>query len=373
MLPGWSRSALLLLLVASCGPRAEATRPAATSSSMTLAFCGDVFLHGQNIAAAWNDSLQAHEFDAVFSSLAPLLQPADYAVCWLGGEFSHSPPYRGYPLFRSPAALLPALKRAGFDVVLATNHIMDGGLPGLRERLRLLDSLGLLHPGEFSSPVARRLPLLLGRNGLRVALLSYTYGTNGLPVPEPWLVSLIDTTVMAADIRRAESLAADFVIVTLHQGEEYELMPSAEQVRTAGFLARQGVGLVVSSHPHVVQPAGLVEARLPEGTFHRMPVLTYSLGNCYCGQTFPDTRTGLLVRIELTKDSTGTRVRDASFTPTYIFRRENLSGRYRVLPIARTLADTSLQLTASERRELQSELDAIRTRVEDPALPFLCR
>jgi poly-gamma-glutamate synthesis protein (capsule biosynthesis protein) len=183
-------------------------------------------------------------------------------------------------------------------------------------------------------------------------------------------VNLIDTVKMAADVRRCDSLGVDFTIVMLHQGEEYRLFPNDEQVRAAEFLARRGVGLVVSSHPHVVQPAGLVEVRTAASDTHRMPVLTYSLGNFYCGQTFAHTRTGLLVRVVLEKDSAGTRVAAAGFTPTSICRSESLPGRYRVLPGARALADPGLPLTAADRRELQAELDAVTARVENPGIQF---
>jgi poly-gamma-glutamate synthesis protein (capsule biosynthesis protein) len=369
VLPRLTLLSALAALAATCGPRPTAGAQSRTSS-ISFVFAGDVFLHSQNVAAARDESTGIYDFDPVFGLVRPLLEDADFACCWLGGTFSNEPPFTGYPLFRSPASLLPALKRAGFDVCLATNHVMDGGRSGLSERIRLLDSLGLLHPGEFASLEASRRLLVLEKNGIRVALLSYTYGTNGLPVPEPWMVNLIDTVKMAADVRRCDSLGVDFTIVMLHQGEEYRLFPNDGQVRTAEFLARRGVGLVVSSHPHVVQPAGLVEVRTAASDTHRMPVLTYSLGNFYCGQTFAHTRTGLLVRVVLEKDSAGTRVAAAGFTPTSICRSESLPGRYRVLPGARALADPGLPLTAADRRELQAELDAVTTRVENPGIQF---
>jgi poly-gamma-glutamate synthesis protein (capsule biosynthesis protein) len=366
----------LLPVFVLCGPRAAAPN-APLTTTVTFAFCGDVFLHSQNFAAARNDVTQSYEFDPVFSLIRPLLDSADFAVCWLGGEFSNSPPYRGYPLFRSPASLLHALRRAGFDICLATNHVVDGGRSGLAERIRLLDSLGLLHPGEFSSPAAARQPLVIEKNGLRVALLSYTYGTNGLPVPEPWMVSLIDTARLREDVRRAESLGVDFTIVALHQGEEYRLTPTDEQARAAEFLARLGVGLVVSSHPHVVEPAGLVEACGDGSTPIRMPILTYSIGNFYCGQRFPNTRTGLIVRVRLTKDSSGVHIADAGFTPVFIYDSGRLPGRYRVLDIKAALADfasgTDSTLTASDTADLRREFNAVTARVSNPSIPFLTR
>jgi poly-gamma-glutamate synthesis protein (capsule biosynthesis protein) len=367
---------LILLAALQCGSRAPAPT-AATRGTVTFAFCGDVFLHRQNIAAAWDSVTQTHDFDPVFSLVRARLDSADFTVCWLGGEFSNTPPWRGYPLFRSPARLLHSLKRAGFDVCLATNHIMDGGWNGLTRRIRLLDSLGLLHPGEFSSQAAARQPLVLEKNGLRVALLSYTYGTNDLPVPESWMVNLIDTLKMTQDVRRAESLDVDFTIVALHQGEEYRLTPTGEQVRTAELLARLGVDLVVSSHPHVVEPAGLVEVRRDDGTRVRMPVLTYSLGNFYCGQRYPDTKTGLIVLVRVAKDSSGAAIADAVFSPTFIYESERLRGRYRVLAIKEALAGfaagTDSTLTESDTADLRRELDAVTARALKTPFPFSAR
>jgi hypothetical protein len=366
-----------LLATAGCGRRAVAPVARAEPSSVTFAFCGDIFLHSQNTAAAWDDSSQVYDFDPVFSQVRPLLDSADFTVCWLGGEFSNVPPYRGYPRFRSPDRVLHSLKRAGFDVCLATNHIVDGGRAGLAERIRLLDSLGILHPGEFSTPESARRQLILEKNGLSVAVLSYTYGTNGLPVPEPWMVSLVDTAKMAEDVRRTDSLKVDFVVVMLHQGEEYRLVPTSEQVRTAEFLARLGVDLVVSTHPHVVEPAGLIEVRRADSTLSRMPVLTYSLGNFYCGQPYQHTRTGLIVRVRLAKDSSGTRIADASFTPTYIYQSQRLPGRYRVIAIKDALAGfaagSDSTLTASDTAYLRHELDAVTARVSNSSIPFLVR
>jgi poly-gamma-glutamate capsule biosynthesis protein CapA/YwtB (metallophosphatase superfamily) len=190
-------------------------------------------------------------------------------------------------------------------------------------------------------------------------------------------VSMLDTMRMADDVRRAESLEVDFIVVMLHQGEEYRLKPTGEQVRTAEFLARLGIDLVVSTHPHVVEPAGLIEVRSDDSRLHRMPVLTYSLGNFYCGQTYPNTRTGLIVRVRLQKDSSGTRIADASFTPTYIYESPRLRGRYRVLGISAALegfaAGTDSTIGAADTARLRRELDAITRRVADPSIPFFNR
>jgi len=107
-----------------------------------------------------------------------------------------------------------------------------------------------------------------------------------------------------------------------------------------------------------------------------MPVLTYGLGNYYCGQIFPNTRTGLMVSVRLIKGARATRIAEAGCIPSYIYNRPLPDGRkmYRVLPIRRSLADfragRDRLLTASDAAELSSELHRLIRRISDPAIPF---
>ncbi|MEI3554730.1 MAG: CapA family protein [Alistipes senegalensis] len=116
--------------------------------------------------------------------------------------------YTGYPLFRSPVALADALRDAGVDVaVLANNHCCDGGAEGIRTTMAELDRCGILHTGVFadSADYKKNNPLYLNRCGMRLAIVNYTYGTNGMPVPAGTIVNLIDTVRMAADLAEARA------------------------------------------------------------------------------------------------------------------------------------------------------------------------
>ena len=220
-----------------------------------LLFGGDVMQHLPQIQAARSNG--GFDYRDVFAALAPRFRAADLVVVNLETTLADAEPYAGYPVFRSPAALADALHEAGVDVaVLANNHCCDGGLQGIRTTVRELKRCGIRHTGVFrdSADYRRNHPLLLRRGGISIALLNYTYGTNGLPVPAGTLVNRIDTAAMARDLAAARHTGADCIAGCIHWGNEYERRPIDSQRMLARFLRRHGADLVIGSHPHVVQP-----------------------------------------------------------------------------------------------------------------------
>jgi poly-gamma-glutamate synthesis protein (capsule biosynthesis protein) len=138
-------------------------------------------------------------------------------------------PYAGYPLFSSPDAFAFSLKDTGFDIFFqANNHALDRGRKGLERTIDLLDSVGIKHTGTFGSEGARSLhyPLMVIKNGIRIAFLNYTYDTNGLIVQEPNQINVTDTNLIKQDIGRTQLYKPDIIIAQMHWGEEYRLSAS---------------------------------------------------------------------------------------------------------------------------------------------------
>jgi poly-gamma-glutamate synthesis protein (capsule biosynthesis protein) len=190
-------------------------------------------------------------------------------------------------MFRAPAELAVALQRAGVDAVaLANNHICDRGAAGLRSTIEIVDSLGIKHTGAYSDSLSRQ-PLYLSAAGIKLAVLNYTYGTNGLPTPRGMVVNRIDTVQMAADIASIDRSRADAVCVMVHWGEEYQRKPNSAQRAMAEFCHRQGVELIIGSHPHVVQPIECDSAA--------RWATVYSLGNMVSNQQWRYSDGGLIV------------------------------------------------------------------------------
>ena len=153
--------------------------------------------------------------------------------------------------------ILTAIHNAGFNVLItANNHSLDRGRKGLERTIQLIDSLKIPHAGTYLNAEERenKYPLLLEKKGFRIAILNYTYGTNGIPVTPPNIVNYTDTTIISKDIEASKTMNPDAIIACMHWGIEYQSLPDKEQKFLTDWLLRKGVNHIIGSHPHVVQP-----------------------------------------------------------------------------------------------------------------------
>lgn len=254
-------------------------------------------------------------FEFLYEHIAPELQKADIAV--LGQETIFVKPfsgYSGYPLFRTPVYVGEAALNAGFDAAAcATNHALDAGAEGINATAEFYESRGVPYlgirpspsrmqatapgavPGASDSSCASRpeekkaadgLPChLFDRNGVRIAVFNYTYGTNVGDKELPWpgaVHVLTDRETVLRELSEGRS-AADAVIVLVHWGTEYSPSPDAFQRKWAEVFLEGGADAVVGSHPHVLQPVETLTA--PDG--RQVPVY-WSLGNLVSRQDQPE-------------------------------------------------------------------------------------
>jgi poly-gamma-glutamate synthesis protein (capsule biosynthesis protein) len=323
---------LKIILLQLCLSFAVAVSAQESDSVLTLLFSGDIMGHDGQLASARNDSTGEYEYDSVFRHIAPFISAADVAIgnleVTLGGA-----PYRGYPAFSSPDELAVACRNAGFDILgTANNHSADRGSRGIFRTVRVLDSLDIRHTGTWRSQEERDIisPLMICHDSLRIALLAYTYGTNGIVVPPPATVAYIDTMRAGADIRRAEWLDADLTVVFIHWGIEYDTLPSAEQKKTAAALLRAGADVIIGSHPHVVQP---VTAEADSSGIEN-PVV-WSMGNFVSNQRTRRRDGGLMIRLDIAADRKAPVITDAGYVLTWVYTPvENGKERFYILPCA---------------------------------------
>ncbi len=284
---------------------------------LTLLFTGDIMGHDEQIWAAENKETHSYDYDEVFKYIKPVISEADIAI----GNFEVTlagPPYTGYPAFSSPDKLAVACKNAGFDyMATANNHSADRGKRGVISTINKLDSLGIPHTGTFLNPASRDTlsPLLINRNGKSIALLNYTYGTNGIKVAEPVIINLLDKVQVTADISKAQAKKADVVILFLHWGNEYDTIPSKTQTDLAEYFFSIGVDIIIGSHPHVIQKmvwiknAGNGKDRL----------VAYSLGNFVSNQRKTRTDGGTIIRIELTWNGESFKISNAGYYLSWVY------------------------------------------------------
>ena len=244
-----------------------------------LLMVGDILLH-DNVQNSGKLSDGTYNYDHLFANVIEEVQAADVAIAnqevILGGvELGLS----GYPRFNGAYEVGDALVKAGFDVILhATNHTMDKGKEGLvncmnfwEEKYPEVAVLGVFDSQEsFDNDI-----YVYEEDGLKVAILNYTYGTNGLPVPSdmPYAVAMLEKEKVIEDLQKAEEIA-DFTVVCPHWGTEYQHKPSEEQREWAELFMEYGADLVIGVHPHYIQPVEM----LTEDNGEEMLVY-YSLGN----------------------------------------------------------------------------------------------
>jgi poly-gamma-glutamate synthesis protein (capsule biosynthesis protein) len=291
-------------------------QPGEEVSKLRIVFAGDIMGHDSQIAAARIDSTDNYDYTDCFRQLKPYLQQADIAVGNL--EVTHAgPPHKGYPRFSSPDELTDALLDAGFDVMVnANNHALDRGKEGLERTVRVLGRKGMILTGSFISPEQKELhyPLMLEKNGILLALLNYTYGTNELAADPPNIVNYIDTMLIRRDILKARLAEPDFIIACVHWGKEYQREENSTQQSLAEFLFDLGVDAIIGSHPHVVQPIRFKKF----GRNYYRPVV-YSLGNFISNQRNRYRNGGIVVGLEL-EMTDATRITGMDYLPVYVHR-----------------------------------------------------
>ena len=263
-----------------------------------------------------------YDYSGCFTLVTPEIEAADIAVCnfetTLGG-----PPYRGYPQFCSPDELAAAVRDAGFDIFLtANNHCMDRRTHGLIRTLDALDSLGIPHLGTYRNQAERDTlyPFILEKNGIRIAILNYTYDTNGIPVAEPVIVNLIDTTQIKADVIRARQLKADCIIACMHWGTEFKTEPDKDQKQLEKWLYCIGVDHIIGGHPHVVQPV----RTLPHEYYADSHLTVWSLGNYISNMSAPRTDHGIAVTMHLLKIGNITKLQRYEIRPNHTERHKGV-------------------------------------------------
>ena len=296
---------------------------------VTLLFAGDLMQHDGQIKAA-RTAAGGYDYSDVFARVATEIKRHDIAVANFEATLA-GPPYKGYPNFSAPDEYMRAAVDAGFNVLLtANNHCCDMRGKGLRRTIEQMDEYRVQHLGTYRNleERQRKYPLLIDCNNIRIALLNFTYGTNGMPIPAPFLVNMEDSRQIAKDIAAAQENGADAIIAFPHWGIEYALLPSAEQRKRAAWLLEKGVHHIIGSHPHVVQP---FEVTADENGAPHLTV--YSLGNYVSNMYRPHTDGGAMVSMTLTKKAGTTTMTACDYSLFWVSRPVNSGQKnFRIYP-----------------------------------------
>lgn len=341
------------LLVQAHAAKQVSVSPKQFEETISLGAIGDILIHDW----VYNDAQtnNSYDFNPMFQHISSILQQPDVLLAnqetILGGkEFGIS----SYPLFNSPQEVGDALLQAGVDIVsTANNHSLDKGEKGLIASLDYMDKIGLPHVGTYRNPEDKQSLVIVNKNGIKIAYLSYTYGTNGIPIPKgkDFLVNLIDREAMKKEIHHARK-EADIVVMSIHWGNEYQRFPTAEQKELGQYLINEGTDIIFGHHPHVLQPMEWLKAA--DG---RDALVVYSLGNFLSGQNWDYKDIGGMATINVTKsiNESGVTIKlgQPDFFPTYVSKQK--LRNYRIVPL-KEAGNYGLKNAAEKYLEIQQHM-----------------
>lgn len=331
-------------------PEREAELPyTAKEGELRLRSVGDVLIHDRvsEMAAPTNALYQAavtqfqqegttipkatgdYDFYPMIAKIAPYTQYADVTIANLEIPAAYPQyPVSGYPQFNVSKDILADLKDIGVDIVSnGTNHTLDLWEEGVHASIANIKEAGLMYVGSYDSWEDKQTPRIIEKNGIKLGFLTYSYGTNGIPIPEgqEYVISIIDLPVMLEEVEQLKQ-QVDAVVVTLQLGEEYDTLPNANQNYVFQALADAGVSLILGGHPHVLQPI----AWLNEGQTYAI----YSQASFMSGQIEAANKQGGITEVTFKRQEDGTvKVTNPKFMPIFML---GIAGEkmYETVPLA---------------------------------------
>lgn len=331
----------------------------------TFAISGDIMGHNLQLTRAYVPENDSFDFHSCFQYIAPYFQQADIALANLETtiagkdgalgyvEDTYFRGYQGYYFFNTPESMLAALRDSGFDYLsTANNHTMDSGLDGAIKTWENVKEYEMIPFG--TQPKGQESTIFLNSNGINVALISYTFSTNGVRIPEgDFEVNFLDMyredlmVEMENKVKEAEQLC-DIVMVMIHYGSEYIYEPNSMQRNVVDRLFNAGADVILGDHPHVLQPIEFREITEPDGSI-RNGFVIYSLGNLISAQRYPNPQmkskdAGVVLNLTLTKRGGDSWISEVSVVPTWV---QLTDENFYILPLEQALAG-SLPITFPE-------------------------
>ena len=338
--------------------------------TFSMAVTGDIMCHNTIYMDAYNSSKKEYDFSYIFEDIKFHIQTADIAIGNLETTFAGSKVgYSSYPTFNTPEILAKNLKKIGFDVLsTANNHSLDKGYNGLVSTIKYLDKADLSHTGTYASKEDSEKILIKNVKGVKVAFLSFTYGTNGIPVPKDkeYCINLNDKKTISKQLKLAKEQEPDVICVSMHWGNEYQTKQNSTQENLADFLFENGADIILGNHSHVPQPMEKRTIKLENGT-EKEGFVIYSLGNFLADQVYKYTRDSAILNLKITKNGETGKISidSATYTPIYIYKdRSKSKQKFKLIDIEKTIEaydaeyDTSIGKTMYNT--LKTELKNIK-------------
>lgn len=338
--------------------------------TFTLTALGDTLCHNTQYWDAYNYQTGEYDFSYVYDDIKDYTSASDITVGSLETTFAGKEKgYSNYPTFNTPDSLATALKDIGVDVVsLAGNHALDYGYNGLCRTIDVFDNIGISHLGTYKTAEEQEKLLIKNVKGVKIAFLNYTYGTNGIPLPngKEFCVNLIDKDLIKKQIEQAKEQKVDMIVACMHWGTEYRTTANSEQEKLANFLFKNGVDVILGNHPHVLEPMEKKTINLEDGSTKDVFVI-YALGNFTADQRDEITRDSAILNLTITKNSVGKiSIDKVDYVPIYMYKNTNTSThKFKILDIEKNIKEyedgKNTSITSNVYTNLQTQLEKIKS------------
>ncbi|MDR1569234.1 MAG: CapA family protein [Oscillospiraceae bacterium] len=356
-------------------PAEPTPAPPPAASSVTISVGGQIWLDS-TLRKSGLQEAGAYHYDDIFETITPYMNGADVTMVTLESTISMN---ESYDTYRAPEAILGALKNAGVDIInLATERILEEGLDGLAHTRTIAEKYGFDVTGANRSADEQALPLTFELNGIKIAVLSYTYGLStagakvGTKEDRQAAVNLIDAQSIRDDVRLAREQGANLVLINTHWGKRSNTKPPTDITRLVDEIADCGADAILGTHPTTVHKMERRSVLCADGV-QRDVFIAYSLGDFLVNERgSSDEIIGMLLTLQFTldPDSASARLTDAKYLPTWQMRWQPADKYYyRILPAGTTQQPSEMTNTVyrSMRRAYE---DLIKKIGSDAAMPI---
>lgn len=317
---------------------------------------GNLIIHQSQIDGAKQEN--SYDFSPSFQYIKKMILDSDISMGILEGALAGCEP-SGYPFFNSPDEVVDALKDTGIDIInYANNHIYDYEDVGLKRTIDVTKEKGLDVLGVKSTEEEKNY-LVKEVNGIKIGFLAYVFETsmiNGHKTINSNILStysenLINTfnyndlesfyKKIENEILAMKSEGVEFIITSMHWGEEYNTYIEASQNEIAKRLNKLGVDIILGGHPHVIQPYEIMRNESGHSTF-----VIYSQGNSLSNQSeqeigVAESEDGIMIKFTLEKKDGNVSLKEYKIIPTWVYKEEKVNGTYyhKIIPVEEALAD----------------------------------
>lgn len=302
-----------------------------SDTTFTLTALGDIMCHNTQYLDAYNNSTDSYNFSYVFDDISYYIQNSNISIANLETSFAgEDKGYSNYPRFNTPDSLAYNLKKLGLDVIATANsHSLDYGFEGLSRTLDILESADISHVGTNKTQEEQDNVLIKYIKGIKLAFVNYTCNTTNLAISsdKEFCINTSNKDLIKKQIDKAKSQNADIIIAYMNWGNEYTSSVNNTQTELSDFLFKNGVDIILGSHPHVLQKIEKRTITLEDGS-SKDGFVIYSLGNFISDQNLKDTRTSIILTLTITKHtSSNISIDKVDYVPIYMYENSAVKNK----------------------------------------------